>query len=170
MILSNFIKVMAERLNGSNAKSTGGVVKAYSFVPSSNITALSFSVYDNDEVVPTLYSITLLGIALSSDTAVPTVDDYQFVNFYTSSDLTNIDAVFNGDEPMQTVFTQTVRNDGTSNVVINSVGVFGLTSRESAKILLTKTLLDTPVTVAPGEVKTITVTIDYNSFVENVNA
>ena len=169
MILSNFIKVMSERINGTNAKSTGGVTKAFNFSSGSNISSTNFSSYNNKKTAPSSLYITNLGIALSSDTEVPTVDDYQFTNFYTQNNLINVNNLFN-DEPMQTVLIQTVRNDGAENVIINSVGVFALTPGAVTTILLTKTLLDTPVTVAPGEVKTITVTIDYNSFVENVNA
>lgn len=168
MILSNFIKVMSRGLNETTAKSTAGNVRDI-YIASNAINSYSFSGYSNSDASSGTAKITSLGIALSSETSVPTVDDYQFTNFYTSSDLTSVDVSFNK-EPMQTVLTQTVRNDGTENVVINSVGVFGGGYQVYLSVLLTKTLLDTPVTVAPGEVKTITVTIDYNSFVENVNA
>ena len=169
MILSNFIKVMSNSLNYTKAKSTAGNIRE-ALIEYGTMGSYSFSTYDNiDESYSGRISISYFGIALSSDTSVPTVDDYQFTNFYTSSDLVNVDVSLN-QEPMQTVLTQTVRNDGAENVVINSVGIFGKPVLTRIEVLLTKTLLDTPVTVAPGEVKTITVTIDYNSFVENVNA
>lgn len=168
MILSNFIKAMSNGLNYTKAKNTAGNIRA-TYIPNGTIGSYSFSVYDNQDTTPGDIAISYFGIALSSDTTIPTIDDYQFVNFYTYSDLTSVDYSLN-DGPMQTILTQTVRNDGTENVVINSVGIFGRPRTASVIVLLTKTLLDTPVTVAPGEVKTITVTIDYNSFVENVNA
>lgn len=169
MILSNFITLSTYSINSTLSKNTAGSYRGYYIDTGNNITVVNFSTYNNNNNQSTYANITSIGIALSSDTSVPTVDDYQFTNFYTSSDLTSVDASFNR-EPMQTVLTQTVRNDGTQNIVINSVGVFGKLRTNNEIMLLTKTLLDTPVTVAPGEVKTITVTIDYNSFVENVNA
>lgn len=171
MILSNFIKVMSCGINSTMPKSTAGITKMAYLADTRNFSSLNFSRYNNIDENGDTYTLKMsyLGIALSSDTAVPTVDDYQFTNFYRSSDLVSVDASLN-DGPMQTVLTQTVRNDGTQNVVINSVGIFGYAATINTIVLLTKTLLDTPVTVAPGETKTITVTIDYNSFVENVNA
>lgn len=170
MILSNFIKVMStSRLNGTMSKTSHGDLRAY-YIAIDSMTIVPFSYYGVSNMKPSNTIISNMGIALSSDTTVPTVDDYRFTNSYTSSDLISVNATLNPG-PMQTVLTQTVRNDGTENVVINSVGVFGRHNNPRYEtVLLTKTLLDTPVTVAPGEVKTITVTIDYNSFVENVNA
>ena len=167
MILSNFIKVISRSINPTYATTIAGSLKNYA-INSSSTRSAPFNYYNNGSKDPGTRTITILGIALSSDTAVPTIDDYQFVNFYTSSDLFSVDHSLKPG-PMQTVFTETVRNDGVENVVINSVGVFGQYDENYESILLTKTLLDTPVTVAPGEVKTITVTINYNSFVENVN-
>ena len=170
MILSNFIKVMSEPLNTRKPATTAGMNKNYNLA-SNSITYTRFDDYTDNSTVPATIVISALGIALSSDTSVPTVGDYKFTNFYTGDDLTNIDVSLS-EGPMQTILTQTVRNDSAENVVINSVGVFGKynTNIKTEVVLLTKTLLDTPVTVAPGEVKTITVTIDFNSFVENVNA
>ena len=170
MILSNFIKAMSGGLNNAKTKTTAGFDKKLVF---SNYQggALPFSDYSNNDGGGTgsSYPIGYLGVALSSDITVPTVDDYRFVNFYTGNSLTSV-AYSVKDQPMQTIIYQVVRNDGVENVVINSVGIFGRTTSYSIEVLLTKTLLDTPVTVAPGEVKTITVTINYNSFVKNVNA
>lgn len=169
MILSNFIKAMSSGINSAETKTTTGSLKNYN-ISSSSIKTTYFGSYNNGPTESPNLTITIMGIALSSDTSVPTVDDYQFDNFYTPNDLHPIDNSLTP-RSMQIIFTQTVRNDGAENVVINSVGVFGQYEYSNYEsILLTKTLLDTPVTVAPGEVKTITVTIDYNSFVENVNA
>lgn len=169
MILSNLITLSTYSMNSTLSRNTAGTYRSYYFNTGNNITTVNFSAYNNNNNQSNYANITSLGIVLSSDTSVPTVDDYQFTNFYTSDDLTSVDSSFHS-QPMQTVLTQTVRNDDTENIVINSVGAFGQLATNKEIMLLTKTLLDTPVTVAPGEVKTITVTIDYNSFVENVNA
>lgn len=170
MILSNFIKALTKSLNTTGTKTTYGTSKFY-YLDSANIPSIChFWQYNNNNISGSTLSLLYIGIALSSDTSVPTVDDYRFTNFYKSYDLTSVNCYLDKG-PMQTVLTQIVRNDGTGNIVINSVGVFGkYNTTNNETVLLTKTLLDTPVTVAPGEVKTITVTIDYNSFVENVNA
>ena len=112
------------------------------------------------------------GIVLSSDTTPPSLSDYRVTNYYTKTELTDISHTSAANNGIYTC-TQTVRNDGTNNVIINTVGIF--MSRQPnttsvARYLITKTLLDTPVTVAPGETKTITITVNLKSFVENVNA
>ena len=172
MILSNFINICTSELSGLSAKlTTGTPFRGDYFNPNSAPNSTSFSYYNNTGVQPITGVISFFGMVLSSDNTPPVSSDYQVTNFYTNKDLTNISQTSAANNGTYT-HTQTVRNDSQENVVINTVGLFGLskTTSTSARYLFTKTLLDTPVTVAPGETKTITITVNLKSFVENVNA
>jgi hypothetical protein len=61
-------------------------------------------------------------------------------------------------------WVQTVQNTSTEQITITEVGLFCTAANPT--ILLTRTVLDNPVVLQPNEVKTFTITIDYNKFVD----
>lgn len=173
MILSNFINICTSGLSGLSVKSTANAdLRANYFNSAMPPTANSFALYNNTGTQTFSGTISYFGMVLSSDNTAPVTSDYKVANFYTDDDLTAISQTSTASGGIYT-YTQTARNDGMENVVINTVGLFGIAGNLSAtyaRMLFTKTLLDTPVTITPGETKTITITINLNSFVENVNA
>ena len=107
------------------------------------------------------------GIAFGSGTTPPQKTDYKLENYITtgltySGNNTNItDGVAN--------WVQTVQNTSTAQITITEVGLFSRDSYSGQNytvFLLTRTVLDTPVVLQPNEVKTFTITIDYNKFVD----
>lgn len=72
--------------------------------------------------------------------------------------------------------TGAITNTSEEDITVNSVGLFSTSYQlqDSNKdnyrqYLLTKTKLDTPLIIKPGETKTITITIDFNKMIDNVN-
>lgn len=97
----------------------------------------------------------------------PQKTDYKLENYITtgltySGNNTNLtDGIAN--------WVQTVQNTSAAQITITEVGLFSKYSRSGQDYqvyLLTRTVLDTPVVLQPNEVKTFTITIDYNKFVD----
>lgn len=63
-------------------------------------------------------------------------------------------------------WVQTVQNTSTEQITITEVGLFSVYDKKHPSFLLTRTVLDNPVILQPNEVKTFTITIDYNKFVD----
>lgn len=106
------------------------------------------------------------GIAFGSGTTPPQKTDYKLENYITTG------LTYSGNNTKQTDgvvnWVQTVQNTSTAQITITEVGLFAkATSIEYyATYLITRTVLDTPVVLQPNEVKTFTITIDYNKFVD----
>lgn len=106
------------------------------------------------------------GIAFGSGTTPPQKTDYKLENYittgltYSGNNTNNTDGVVN--------WVQTVQNTSTAPITITEVGLFAKydNSERYNTYLLTRTVLDTPVVLQPNEVKTFTITIDYNKFVD----
>lgn len=106
------------------------------------------------------------GIAFGSGTTPPQKTDYKLENYittgltYSGNNTNETDGVVN--------WVQTVQNTSTAQITITEVGLFSRyeNSSSSSTFLLTRTVLDTPVVLQPNEVKTFTITIDYNKFVD----
>lgn len=119
-----------------------------------------------------LGSMYTIGVAIGTGTTPPTLDDYTLAepienNLKLKS--TGVSYSLPTDDKPVLVATQTVTNISTENVTITEVGLFGLYQLGNAThgiTLYTRTLLDTPVTITPGETKSITVSINYNKFFE----
>lgn len=105
------------------------------------------------------------GIAFGSGTTPPQKTDYKLENYITtgltySGNNTNLtDGIAN--------WVQTVQNTSTAQITITEVGLFSRYPNSAYTLfLLTRTVLDTPVVLQPNDVKTFTMTIDYNKFVD----
>jgi hypothetical protein len=107
------------------------------------------------------------GIAFGSGTTPPQKTDYKLENYITTG------LTYSGNNTNQTDgvanWVQTVQNTSTAQITITEVGLFSryaYTGGRFDTFLLTRTVLDTPVVLQPNEVKTFTITIDYNKFVD----
>lgn len=107
------------------------------------------------------------GIAFGSGTTPPQKTDYKLENHittgltYSGNNTNTTDGVTN--------WVQTVQNTSGEPITISEVGLFSknsLSGQNYTVFLLTRTVLDTPVVLQPNEVKTFTITIDYNKFVD----
>ena len=161
MLLNNFINTMYPEIYITDT--TGRIGPTRSFYSSvESISGNSYSETGTD----TLYSPYCRGIAFGSGTTPPQRTDYKLENYITtgltySGNNTNLaDGVAN--------WVQTVQNTSTAQITITEVGLFSRysPSAQYACYLLTRTVLDTPVVLQPKEVKTFTITIDYNKFVD----
>ena len=172
MILKNFIIIGLGYLTEKAPVATSGLFNTNYHHYFGQLISRPFNAYTNNTTANnTSVGISQIGICLSSDTTPPALDDYKLNTFLTGSDLTPVsNSVVTSDDNY--VLIQTVKNDTAENKVINTVGVFCGTNDDMkhTRFLITKTLLDTPITIAPEEIKTITVNINLDSFTENINA
>lgn len=117
------------------------------------------------EATDTYYGPFYRGIAFGSGTTPPQKTDYKLENYITTG------LTYSGNNTNSTNgivnWVQTVQNTSTAQITITEVGLFTRGNTESfSAFLLTHTVLDTPVVLQPNEVKTFTITIDYNKFVD----
>lgn len=94
-----------------------------------------------------------------------TQSDYKLAdsNACDTPTLTWVSSVESRDYPSIRTVTSTYRNDTGSDVIVKEVGMVthgGGASNNAYNALLTRKVLDTPVTVAAGEVKAFTVSLD----------
>lgn len=106
------------------------------------------------------------GIAFGSGTTPPQKTDYKLENYITTG------LTYSGNNTNETdgivKWVQTVQNTSTAQITITEVGLFSKYDQSEgfSTVLLTRTVLDTPVVLQPNEVKTFTITIDYNKFID----
>lgn len=104
------------------------------------------------------------GIVFGSGTTPPQKTDYKIENHiadgltYSNNSTSETNNVVN--------WVQTVQNTSGEPITISEVGLFSATNSKALCVLLTRTVLDNPVVLQPNEVKTFTITIDYNKFVD----
>lgn len=162
MLLNNFIATM---YTGMKITNTVGTISTSSF-GGSTIYSLSSDFYSDTGTVES-YRPFVRGIAFGSGTTPPQKTDYKLENYiptgltYSGNNTKTTDEVVN--------WVQTVQNTSTAQITITEVGLFSRnesTGQDYAVNLLTRTVLDTPVVLQPNEVKTFTITIDYNKFVD----
>lgn len=104
------------------------------------------------------------GIVFGSGTTPPQKTDYKIENHiadgltYSNNSTSETNNVAN--------WVQTVQNTSGEPITISEVGLFSAYSSQRLCVLLTRTVLDNPVVLQPNDVKTFTITIDYNKFVD----
>lgn len=111
------------------------------------------------------------GFHFGSGTTTPTENDYKLESDITSgiSVVLNASARYSSPKPHMT-FTFTITNTGSSNVTINEIGIVtasiqcctssSATSASSANVLIDRTLLDTPLTIAPSSTAALEYTVN----------
>lgn len=106
------------------------------------------------------------GILLGSGTTEPTVNDYFLQNYITSGFSANVttNAGVDNNGDVYTDFLITITNTGNSTITIGEIGYIqylacastvGSTSSSTSNFLLDRTVLSTPVEIAPGDYETI---------------
>lgn len=164
MLLNNF---MATMYPGMKTTATTGTIENNTRFENTDITSRAGNLYSEETSIFALAPFSR-GIAFGSGTTPPQKTNYKLENYITTG------LTYSGNNTNQTDgvtnWVQTVQNTSTAQITITEVGLFsrcfnpvgqGLTS-----FLLTRTVLDTPVVLQPNEVKTFTITIDYNKFVD----
>jgi hypothetical protein len=163
MLLNNFIATMYPIMKITD---TVGTIRDRRSFDGKLADSVSSDFY-SDTGTAEFYDPFSRGIAFGSGTTPPQKTDYKLENYITtgltySGNNTNItDGVAN--------WVQTVQNTSTAQITITEVGLFSRDSYSGQNytvFLLTRTVLDTPVVLQPNEVKTFTITIDYNKFVD----
>ena len=161
MLLNNFIATMYPKMKTTDT--TGGIKEETTFDSS---TILSFPGNSYSGTSETAFFNPFgRGIAFGSGTTPPQKTDYKLENYittgltYSGNNTNKTDGVAN--------WVQTVQNTSTAQITITEVGLFSKYGSSGFNtFLLTRTVLDTPVVLQPNEVKTFTITIDYNKFVD----
>lgn len=163
MLLNNFITTMYPVMKITDTVGTIRDIRGFDGWSAFSISSDFYS--DTGTVL--VYNPFSRGIAFGSGTTPPQKTDYKLENYITtgltySGNNTNItDGVAH--------WVQTVQNTSTAQITITEVGLFSKnsnTGRDYTAFLLTRTVLDTPVVLQPNEVKTFTITIDYNKFAD----
>lgn len=163
MLLNNFIATMYPV---SKITDTTGTIRGRRSFDDSVTYSVSSDFYSDTGTVE-VYCPFSRGIAFGSGTTSPQKTDYKLENYittgltYSGNNTNTTDGVAN--------WVQTVQNTSTAQITITEVGLFSknsYTGRDYTVFLLTRTVLDTPVVLQPNEVKTFTITIDYNKFVD----
>lgn len=104
------------------------------------------------------------GIVFGSGTTPPQKTDYKIENhianglIYSNNRTSKTNNVVN--------WVQTIQNTSSEPITISEVGLFSALTASHICVLLTRTVLDNPVVLQPNEVKTFTIIMDYNKFVD----
>lgn len=163
MLLNNFITTLyTER----KVTDTTGTIDVETTFYNINIESIS-SEYYSETSTGSMFLPFARGIAFGSGTTPPQKTDYKLENHITTG------LTYSGNNTNQTDgivnWVQTVQNTSTAQITITEVGLFSslnYTDAGNKTVLLTRTVLDTPVVLQPNEVKTFTITMDYNKFVD----
>lgn len=162
MLLNNFIATMYPEMKTTD---TTGTIRNVTAFDTSYITSIPSNRYSETSATQS-FGPFRRGIAFGSGTTPPQKTDYKLENYittgltYSGNNTNKTDGVAN--------WVQTVQNTSTAQITITEVGLFSKYVESDAynTFLLTRTVLDTPVVLQPNEVKTFTITIDYNKFVD----
>lgn len=160
MLLNNFMTTLYDELP---AVSTNG--SAYEKINNSSFEIRSVpSTYYNLIGDYHYFYPNYRGIVFGSGTTPPQKTDYKIENhiadglIYSNNSTSKTNNVVN--------WVQTVQNTSSEPITISEVGLFSVMNAKDLCVLLTRTVLDNPVVLQPNEVKTFTITIDYNKFVD----
>ena len=107
------------------------------------------------------------GVTIGNGTTPATADDYKLesINDTGFSVVTPSGAAITKDDDGVSIFaTYAITNTGTEALVISEIGLTGrlYVSSSTDSALLDRTVLDTPITINPGEAKNLTYTIRLN--------
>lgn len=163
MLLNNFIATIYP---GMKITDTVGTIRNNPIFNTSDASSVPSDFYSDTGTVE-VYVPFSRGIAFGSGTTPLQKTDYKLENYITTG------LTYSGNNTKLTDgianWVQTVQNTSTAQITITEVGLFSKnshTGKDYTVFLLTRTVLDTPVVLQPNEVKTFTITIDYNKFVD----
>lgn len=159
MLLNNFLSTLYDKLNvvTVNNDRIENITVMGANIKSVETTTYGFATSNT-------YYPNYRGIVFGSGTTPPQKTDYKIEN-HIANGLTYSN---NGTSETNNVvnWVQTVQNTSSEPITISEVGLFSAVNTGEISVLLTRTVLDTPVVLQPNEVKTFTITIDYNKFID----
>lgn len=97
-------------------------------------------------------------IAVGSGNTAPTANDYSLESEVTG--LNNIGVFINNGVNGFTI-SGTITNTTSNNVTIKEYGLYGYQAGDAKWTMLTRTVLDNPVTLEAGEITTITINLGF---------
>ena len=158
MLLNNFITTLYNKLTlvtvNNDILESDTISSSIFSVPPTHYTN---STYPN-------YFQNYRGIVFGSGTTPPQKTDYKIENHiadgltYSNNSTNETNNIAN--------WVQTVQNTSSEPITISEVGLFSACGPTYICVLLTRTVLDNPVVLQPNDVKTFTITIDYNKFID----
>lgn len=159
MLLNNFITTLYNQMTVVTVKNEASESK----IGDSAINSVP-STYYNFACANPYYYPNYRGIVFGSGTTPPQKTDYKMENHIADGLTYSNDNTSKANEVVNWV--QTVQNTSSEPITISEVGLFASYSRTNFCVLLTRTVLDNPVVLQPNDVKTFTITIDYNKFID----
>lgn len=169
MLLNNIIGTMFPTYTVKDASGNTGTMNYGDYTSASNASPSDYTITNTSPSSTGRNYPYRRGLVFGQGTTTPTLEDYRIEN-HINTGLTytgNSSSFINGVASL----TQVVQNTSDTSITINEVGIFCENYNINvASLLITRTVLDTPVVLQPNDIKTFTVTIDYNKFVDNVNA
>lgn len=159
-----FTKVVKEDIKGALVAYDGTTHDAY--FPSSNSYDLILNYLYKLNTSPTNSA----GVVIGTGVTPATPDDYKLESLITSGFSTNNQSAATVSKDATGVSVSAsywITNTGTTPLVISEIGAVGTVhSRSDANVhdcaLLDRTVLETPITINPGESKQVTYTIRFN--------
>lgn len=97
-------------------------------------------------------------IAVGSGNTAPTANDYSLESEVTG--LNNMGVFINNGVNGITI-SATITNITSNNVTIKEYGLYGYQSADNKYTMLTRTVLDNPITLEAGEIATITINLGF---------
>ena len=97
-------------------------------------------------------------IAVGSGNTAPTANDYSLESEITGLNNTGI---FSNNGVNGFTISGTITNTTSNNVTIKEYGLYGYQSADSKYTMLTRTVLDNPMTLEAGEIATITINLGF---------
>lgn len=149
MVVNNFRKIMAGILsNGASTEVTHTDNTIYSYIA--------------NRFMPYQYGTSTSNqngyIAIGSGNTAPTINDVSLESEITG--LNNIGNFVNNGVNGLTI-SATITNVTNSDITIKEYGLYGYQSVDSKWTMLTRTVLDSPITLEAGEIATITININF---------
>lgn len=149
MVTNNLKKVIAGMLyNSASTEVTHIDGSTYSY------SAARFMPYQYGTSLSNQYGY----IAVGSGNTAPTANDYSLESEVTG--LNNIGVFINNGVNGLTI-SGTISNTTSNNVTIKEYGLYGYQSADNKYTMLTRTVLDNPITLEAGEIATITINLGF---------
>lgn len=162
MLLNNFASTLYPNMK---ATCTDGKIKDVSFSDIDIVSQSSTYYTESDRDNSTVFAPFKRGIVFGSGTTPPKKTDYKIENHiatgltYSNNNTSTTNNIAS--------WVQTVQNTSDEPITITEVGLFCYPNLGNfVCVLVTRTVLDTPVVLQPNDVKTFTITIDYNKFID----
>lgn len=168
MLTNNFYHIMKSYLSGSSItdgpRTIANTASRFSYTDSNAYYAFRGFYNDTKTVITTAASNASYGMAFGTGTVPPTLEDYWLSgDVITTLQIVACTITSGINNAVQIKNEVTVKNTSdTETVVINEMGIIGkfYYGSSSSANMVDRTVLDTPLTLAPGEQGVITYTFN----------